>query len=355
MPRTRSSVLAILAAGAAIGLPALAEDAPERVPDLVQTFEVDAPVADVWAAFTTKEVAEKWMVPLAEFDLRSGGTMKTTYDEEAGIGGPGTIVHNLLAVVPERLLVGKTDAPDGNPFKESLKTVTGTWRFEPLGPARTRLHLGMHDWESTDDARRTRAFFETANPGVLEQLKKLFPDRESGAPVLEVLARLEGTWTHTAKARDGSDFHITNRVTRGPGETCFVMTTSFGPPATERLHKHTQVWLDKASGVVQWNALDERGGRVFGSVWKEGDATLVWQFEEADASGNVGTHRMQRVIESDDRHVFTVLSRGADGTYTPNFAVPLRAHRVAPSTPVDRSETKRLVPGTVWSGRGDQI
>ena len=45
-------------------------------------------------------------------------------------------------------------------------------------------------------------------------------------------------------------------------------------------------------------------------------------FEEPDAEGNPGTHRMVRMVESDDRHVFTVLTRGKDGKVKANFTVP---------------------------------
>ena len=58
---------------------------------------VAAPVGEVWKAFTTKNGVQSWMVPVAEVDLRLGGTLKTNYNPQARIGDPGTIVHHILS------------------------------------------------------------------------------------------------------------------------------------------------------------------------------------------------------------------------------------------------------------------
>src|SRR5687767_1694943 len=55
--------------------------APDR--SIVNELIVDAPVADVWAKFTTKEGCASWMAPRAEVDFRVGGTIRTNYDVNA--------------------------------------------------------------------------------------------------------------------------------------------------------------------------------------------------------------------------------------------------------------------------------
>ncbi|MGE5213405.1 MAG: SRPBCC domain-containing protein, partial [Nitrospirota bacterium] len=47
---------------------------------LVHEALVNAPLEQVWAAFTTKAGLESWMVAHAEIELKIGGRMKTQYD-----------------------------------------------------------------------------------------------------------------------------------------------------------------------------------------------------------------------------------------------------------------------------------
>src|SRR5216683_3316100 len=65
---------------------------------------VDATPEQLWEAFTTKAGWESWAVPLAEVDFRMGGTIRTNYSKEAGIGGKGTITHHILSYEPDRML-----------------------------------------------------------------------------------------------------------------------------------------------------------------------------------------------------------------------------------------------------------
>ena len=49
---------------------------------LVHEGTVNAPLDQVWAAFTTNEGLESWMTAHAKIELKVGGTMKTQYDRE---------------------------------------------------------------------------------------------------------------------------------------------------------------------------------------------------------------------------------------------------------------------------------
>lgn len=155
---------------------------PASYPDGTRVLRHEATVnaspAQVWEKFTTKAGIESWMVPLAEIDLRVGGQMKTTYSKEQGIGGPGTIVHTLLAYDPERMLTWRLDkAPDSAP--PHIKAMVGTWwtlYLEPVGERRTRVNItqaGYRDGELWDQAI---AHFDRGNAWTLQQLVKAFPD-----------------------------------------------------------------------------------------------------------------------------------------------------------------------------------
>ena len=71
---------------------------------LVQSVLVDASVSDVWAAYTTSEGWMNWAAPLAEVNLKAGGTIKTHYGQNAKIGDAGTNILHIVNYVPERVL-----------------------------------------------------------------------------------------------------------------------------------------------------------------------------------------------------------------------------------------------------------
>jgi uncharacterized protein YndB with AHSA1/START domain len=104
---------------------------------------IDAPVAKVWAAFATEEGFRAWAVPLARIDLRVGGSIESSYDPKVPLGSDKTIRNEIVALVPERLMVLRNvQAPAGVPFDVAIfqATQTGMW-FEPLDAGRTRLTL----------------------------------------------------------------------------------------------------------------------------------------------------------------------------------------------------------------------
>ena len=308
-------ILSVLVLVSLVPLLAWAEEKPEAVPDLIQVIELDAPLADVWKAFTTNEEAAKWMAPVVEIDLRSGGTMKTNYSKEAGIGGPGTIVHHILALDAPHLLVAKTEAPEGNPFKNVLQHLTGSWRFEALSPTKTRVTLGMHGWPAGTESKGVRAFFERANPGVLKKLQTLFPPQVPGKDAMARMRTIVGSWDATLEL-GGRTLIIRKEIHPGPGGKGLVVTTAFGPEGERRLHKHEQVWLESDGADCRFRALDDKGGSVAGSLRCDGDADVLWDFEDRGRA-----MRLRMSTGAGDGHRFAVQTRGKDGTYAEMFHV----------------------------------
>ncbi len=137
---------------------------------------VHAPVADVWKAFTTREGIQSWLVPVAEVDLRLGGTLKTNYNPQAKIGDPGTIVHHILSYEPERMLSTRFDAPE-TAAAEARLAAQQTWvvyRFEPISEDETRVTATMMGWGEGADWDRSYAFFQKGNAWEMEQLVARF-------------------------------------------------------------------------------------------------------------------------------------------------------------------------------------
>lgn len=302
--RAQFQVAVLIAIGLSSALPARAEEDVEAPADLVHVVEYDAPLADVWDAFTTKALVEKWMVPLVEFDLRSGGTMKTNYRPAAGIGGPGTIVHHLLVVQDERLLVTRTEAPSDNPMKSVIDQVVLTWAFEPLGCDRSRVILGMHGWPPGRESQRVRAFFASANPTVLAKLQELYPRKPSGPAVLELLKGLEGEWTHEGTSAGGRPVESISRVSPGPGGRSVTWSRHRRGPDGTQLSEQTTIWIDPESGQCEFQSLDEEGRVGRGHVRVDGGRSLVWDGEMQDPNGGVHRFRVETTVVSGDEYVY---------------------------------------------------
>src|SRR5262245_15516770 len=164
-------------------------------PDKVLRTEVvvDASPEQLWEAFTTKAGAESWMVPLAEIDLRVGGTMRTNYDKKAGIGGPGTIVHHILAYEPNWMLAMRFDAPANAGWAKIAETCWTVIRFEPVSAERTRVVETMVGWGEGPEWDRSYRHFKAGNAWTLEQLRKKFD--KGAAPA----GAAEGTSKEPAK------------------------------------------------------------------------------------------------------------------------------------------------------------
>lgn len=173
MPRIRSVLLAC----------ALAAWLPVRAaaPVVVETL-VHAPVADVWKAYATKEGQESWMVAHAEVDLRVGGKLRAHYDPKGVIGDANTIVNEVMAFEPERMVaIRVVQPPQTFPFKTAVQSMWTVVYFTPLGPESTwvrAVSLGIPDDE---EGRQMRAFFARGNEWTLQRLAQHFHKQPADA------------------------------------------------------------------------------------------------------------------------------------------------------------------------------
>ncbi len=146
--------------------------------------EIDAPVAQAWAAFATEQGFTAWAVALAKIDLRVGGSIESSYDAKVPLGSGKTIRNQLDAVVPERLLVmHNVQAPPGVPFDVGIfqSTQTALW-FEPLGAQRARLTLVNGPFMPGPAYDGVLGFFRAGNAYTLDALRKhLKPTAPAGA------------------------------------------------------------------------------------------------------------------------------------------------------------------------------
>jgi uncharacterized protein YndB with AHSA1/START domain len=138
---------------------------------------IDAPIAEVWGAFTTADGWRSWAVPFAAIDWKVGGLIETSYDPAARAGDPNNIHNRILAYLPHRMLAFRAErAPPGFKHVELLPGLHSVVEFEPIDGRRTRVRLiglGYREGAGYDELLQ---FFEKGNTWSLQQLAKRFKD-----------------------------------------------------------------------------------------------------------------------------------------------------------------------------------
>lgn len=145
---------------------------------LLQEVVVEAPVEEVWNAYTTEEGWRSWASPVVEIDLRAGGTIRTHYGADAKIGDPGTNTLHILNYVPLRLLTLQAEVEDRWPevMKQDAGNLMNVIIFESPTPAQTRIlsyGVGYRDSEAYTELMN---FFIPANEGLFKVLKSSLED-----------------------------------------------------------------------------------------------------------------------------------------------------------------------------------
>ncbi len=284
--------------------------------DRVLEYEtiVNAPLPDVWDAFTTKKGIESWMVPVAEIDLRIGGTLKTSYDPDGVIGDDHTITHSILSYEPQRMLSMKViGCPTDFEYSDLIKQTWSVIEFEDLDSTRTRVRMASLGYGEGAEWEQMLAFFEKGNAWTFEQLKKKFAHNDSEprdvTSVLETLQRLVGgEWIYESVREDGSVFRIRNVVTPGPDGKSIIGNGWQDRGAGMFFHAHTQVWHDQETGTVRFQNIDERGSVAQGGVRLVGPDHLLWDWGPAIAEDKSPRYQIEMIFQGEHvyRHVISL-------------------------------------------------
>ena len=141
-------------------------------PQVTEGF-INAPVAEVWRLFTTSDGYKATGVALADVDLRLGGTIRSHYDKNGTLGDPGTIVNEILAYEPERMLTIRIkEAPANFPYRSAMR---GTWTviyFTPSGQDMTHVRIVGLGYTDDPESQAMRRFFERGNRVTLDHIAK---------------------------------------------------------------------------------------------------------------------------------------------------------------------------------------
>jgi uncharacterized protein YndB with AHSA1/START domain len=136
---------------------------------------VNAPIEQVWKAFTTKEGIESWMVTKTEFQLRVGATWRTSYSKDSNLNDDASIHHTILAYDPGRMLAFRTiKTPRNFPFPNAISKTWNVVYFEPAGIGRTKVTTHMLGYEDNEESQKMRTFFEAGNKTTMDSLVKKF-------------------------------------------------------------------------------------------------------------------------------------------------------------------------------------
>ena len=139
---------------------------------VVDEFEIQASVNDVWAAFTTTEGLKSWVAPLADIDFRVGGKWRANYNKDGQLGDETTIENTILCYDPKRMLsMRATGFPKGFEFVDAAKETWSIFYFELLSETETKVTIVGLGYNDSEQSKKLRAFFEPANRYSMDQLK----------------------------------------------------------------------------------------------------------------------------------------------------------------------------------------
>jgi uncharacterized protein YndB with AHSA1/START domain len=139
------------------------------------SIDVAAPAQQVFAAFTTSEGFASWATPVARVDLRVGGFIEASYDANAKIGDPANIRNEILAYVPDRLLVIRNvQAPPGFADPDLFRRTATVIEFTPTDASHTHVTLTNAGYGSGDRWDTLYRHFEWGDAFTLAELKGRF-------------------------------------------------------------------------------------------------------------------------------------------------------------------------------------
>ena len=144
-------------------------DANELI--LNQEIMIEAPVEDVWAAYTTANGWTAWASPKAEVDLRVSGTIRTAYEGE--IGGSNTNTLQMVNYVPYRLLTLRADVSSDWPeiMQEDAHKLSNVILFDEVADGLTRIQSFGIGYTDAPEYEKLMDFFIKANESLYRNLK----------------------------------------------------------------------------------------------------------------------------------------------------------------------------------------
>jgi uncharacterized protein YndB with AHSA1/START domain len=135
---------------------------------------LDAPVAEVFRAWTTEEGVKSFFAPGAHIDLKVDGLYEIYFQPTAEPGHRGAEGMRILALEPDRRFAFTWSAPHDQPYVRGQRTMV-VLDFDSLGPARTHLRFSQVGWGEGPEWDAAFQYFDRVwNQFVLPNLKYRF-------------------------------------------------------------------------------------------------------------------------------------------------------------------------------------
>ncbi len=168
---------AALVGAAAFVLAVSLARAQALAPDIVVTAVVNAPVAEVWKAWTTPDGIESFFAPkAAKVEPWPGGAFELWFGVDLPEGSRGSEGCKFHSVRPMEQLVFEWNAPPTIPMIRPLRTLVYL-DFKPLPGNRTEVTLRNFGYGYGDDWAKAKAYFTSAWTGVMASLEKRFANK----------------------------------------------------------------------------------------------------------------------------------------------------------------------------------
>ncbi len=143
-------------------------------PDIVVTKTINAPVADVWKAWTTADGIESFFAPkAAKVEPYPGGAFELWFGVNLPEGTRGSEGCKVHSVKPMEQFVFEWNAPPTIPTIRPLRTLVYL-DFKPLPDNRTEVTLRNFGYGEGEDWAKAKAYFQNAWPSVMAALEKRF-------------------------------------------------------------------------------------------------------------------------------------------------------------------------------------
>ena len=140
---------------------------------LVAEAIINAPLATVWKAFSTRDGYASVDVPQAAVDLKMGGLVQVQPDPKGTLGDKGTTVSEIIAFEPGRLLTLRVrQAPAGAPEPQAFANTWTIVYFAPLGAEMTHVRVAGFGFNEGPAAASLAKFFEQDQVAQMRRLEK---------------------------------------------------------------------------------------------------------------------------------------------------------------------------------------
>jgi uncharacterized protein YndB with AHSA1/START domain len=154
-------------------LPAFALTEPYIHAEIV----VNAPVDEVWNAWTTVDGVKSFFAGGANIEPKAGGAYEIFFDPSKPAGKRGADGMRILMIQPKSALAFTWNAPESfGPLRDQLTHVM--IRLYPAGEGKTRVTLTHSGFGNGPEWDKVRDYFQNAWTGfVLPRLEKRFANK----------------------------------------------------------------------------------------------------------------------------------------------------------------------------------